>query len=259
MSSSRLALPNAASILPDLAAFAVGLGCARLLQWNTTDLVWSLWLSSLVLGYLSILSVIAKGLYIGGVVVSNEGFPAQYRGPALLIGLGAAAFVLMFFSMHFCGFHAVHGSILSGFFPLSGMPKAALGRGFINPIPLWQDAFHYVMPKYGIFLIPVAIAERRVLLGPFSGLVHAGRFNSIESIGPLLQASGASAHGLFTRPYANVIRMHVLIFFFAICHALKIDSFPVYVVVYSVYFFPWSALRKGADNQPAADNPPAVS
>ena len=46
-----------------------------------------------------------------------------------------------------------------------------------------------------------------------------------------------------SRPYVNVIRMHLLIFFFAFCHALKLDNFLVYAVVYSVYFFPWSELR----------------
>ena len=38
-------------ILPDVLAFMLGLGVARWLRWPTTDLVWSLWLSSLVLGY----------------------------------------------------------------------------------------------------------------------------------------------------------------------------------------------------------------
>ena len=45
-------------------------------------------------------------------------------------------------------------------------------------------------------------------------------------------------------PYRNVIRMHLLIFFFAFCAALKVHSFFVFVVIYSVYFFPWSELKK---------------
>lgn len=52
--------------------------------------------------------------------------------------------------MHFCGFHAIHAKFLSVDFPLSGVPKGGIGDGFINPIPLWQDVFHYVMPRYGI-------------------------------------------------------------------------------------------------------------
>ena len=45
-----------------------------------------------------------------------------------------------------------------------------------------------------------------------------------------------------SQPYFNVIRMHLLIFFF-FCYALKLHSFFVYAVVYSVYFFPWSELN----------------
>jgi hypothetical protein len=37
--------------------------------------------------------------------------------------------------------------------------------------------------------------------------------------------------------------MHLLIFFFGFCHILKIESFLVYAVVYSVYFFPWRELK----------------
>lgn len=46
------------------------------------------------------------------------------------------------------------------------------------------------------------------------------------------------------RPYANVIRMHLLIFFFGGCHLLRVDSFIACVVVSLVYFFPWSDLKK---------------
>ena len=119
-----------------------------------------------------------------------------------------------------------------------------------NPVELLGKAFHYLMPKYGWFLIPVVIAERRVLIGSLGALVDAIRLpRPDQDIGRLLIASGASAHGLFSRPYVNVLRMHLLIFFFAISHALKIDSFAVYVVVYAVYFFPWSVFR---NTDPAA-------
>jgi hypothetical protein len=47
-------------------------------------------------------------------------------------------------------------------------------------------------------------------------------------------------------PYKNVIRMHLLIFFFTAAHFAKLESFIVYGVVYAVYFFPWRLLRKDA-------------
>jgi hypothetical protein len=41
----------------------------------------------------------------------------------------------------------------------------------------------------------------------------------------------------------------------AFCHALKVDTFLIYAVVYFVYFFPWrevKALRLRAAHKPAA-------
>ncbi len=211
MSPSQPARPGFKMIAPDLAAFAVGLGCAWML-----------------------------------------GCPAQWRVPAVLIGLAIALFVLMFFSIHFCGFHAVHAGFLSAFFPIGGVPRQAFGAAFLNPILLWKDAFHYLVPKYGVFLLPVLIAERRALFGSISGLTRARKqFDPARDLGQLLKDSGASAHGLFSRPYLNIVRMHGLIFFFAICHVLKFDGFPVYFVVYCVYFFPWSAFGKTADDPQA--------
>jgi len=255
MIASRFTRPSFEMILPDVAAFALGLATARMLGWNTTDLVWSLWLSSLVLGYVSILSVIGKGFFIGSAVVFSAQFPAQYRAKAILIGSSLALFVLAFFSVHFCGFHAVHAGFLSSFFPPDGVPKQAFGSVSFNPVRLFGNAFAYLMPKYGFFLIPVVVAERRVLFGSLSALMQARRQPASDQyIGQLLSAAGASAHGLFSRPYLNVVRMHLLIFFFAICHALKIDSFPVFVVVYAVYFFPWSIFGKTADAQQGAQS-----
>jgi len=249
--SASFTQSSLATILPNVAAFAVGLLAAWMLGWNTTDLVWSLWLSSLVLGYLSILSVIGKGFYIGSAVVFSDGFPAQYRARTILIGSFLGLFVLAFFSVHFCGFHAVHASFLSSFFPPEGVPGQVFSSVSFNPIPLLGKAFGYLMPKYGFFLIPVIIAERRVLFDSLGALLRTRQqFGSDQVLAQLLRASGASAHDLFSRPYVNVVRMHLLIFFFAICHALKIDSFSVYVVVYAVYFFPWSMFRKVADEVP---------
>ena len=45
-------------------------------------------------------------------------------------------------------------------------------------------------------------------------------------------------------PYRNVVRMHMLIFFFAFAHFAGLDSFVVYAVVYAVYFFPWRLVRR---------------
>jgi len=38
--------------------------------------------------------------------------------------------------------------------------------------------------------------------------------------------------------------MHLLIFVFAGTHALDIDSFAIFTIVYAAYFFPWSIFRR---------------
>ena len=67
---------------------------------------------------------------------------------------------------------------------------------------------------------------------------------SAEIASPRRKARGSrggpgSPGDVMGRPYLNVIRMHLLIFFFAACHAMKVDTFVVYAIVSLVYFFPW--------------------
>lgn len=124
-----------ARVLPDIVAFVLGLGLAWFLEWETRDLVWSLWLCSLVLGYLTLFTAIGGGAWIGLSAIDNEKSPPGGRLKAMLVGL-------------------------------------------------------------------------------------------------------------------PVVRMHLLIFFFAFSHALHLDSFVIYAVVYSVYFFPWRELRRPATQHP---------
>ena len=52
---------------------------------------------------------------------------------------------------------------------------------------------------------------------------------------------------LFTEPYRNVMRMHMLIFFFFFAHFARLENFAVYAVIYAVYFFPWRLLRRAPE------------
>jgi hypothetical protein len=47
----------------------------------------------------------------------------------------------------------------------------------------------------------------------------------------------------FTKPYANVVRMHLLIFVFAGLHIVKIDRLAIYPVL-AFYFVPWSGIMR---------------
>ena len=65
-------------------------------------------------------------MYIGVKVIFHAEFPKEYRPPAILIGSVGALFFLGFFSLHFCGFHAVHAIFLSSFFPIEVYPVTLL-------------------------------------------------------------------------------------------------------------------------------------
>ncbi len=238
-------------VLPDLLAFVLGLAVAYFLKWETRDLVWSLWLGSLVLGYLTVLSTIGAGAYLGLCVLRQEGLSRRQRRVALVAGTAACVFFLTFFSFHFCGFHAGHSVFLGHFFPLEGLKSEGFIKAFMNPPLLWALVFRHLMVPYGLFLIPALIAERKVVFGPLLLAFEKAREARLAS-GALQEAAACQAQSLakqplgelMRRPYQNVIRMHLLIFFFGFCHMAKVSSFVVYAAVYFVYFFPWGAFRR---------------
>jgi hypothetical protein len=195
-----------ASAWPDGLAFAGGLVVAWYAGWSTADLVWSLWLASLVVGYAMIVWMI---------------FSRAAGSVALMLG---GLFLLAFFTFHFGMFHFVHSAFLGVFFPVGEAPRG----NFVN-----ADMYAEVFRRYWMFLPVAALAER-------------GHFRR-----PAPAANASEAFRVFTdkksdammAPYKNVIRLHLLIFFFAGAHFLKLESFLVYAVVYAVYFFPWRLLR----------------
>jgi len=242
--------PFGSSYIPNLIAFFISLGIAYFLKWEVRDLVWSLWLCSLTLGYLTIFSNLGAGAYLGLHIIRQNDFDRERQIPLIIGGLAIGLFILVFFSLHFGAFHAGHSVFLNLFFPIEGMPGDGFGGAFMNPPLLWALAIRYLFKPYGIFLIPTIIAERQVVFNPFMQ-IYRGLHPVDDQDGRLVEteikAADINQHPIGTalfRPYINVIRMHLLIFFFAFCYALKIDSFIVYAAVYFVYFFPWSAVIK---------------
>ncbi|HZE08091.1 MAG TPA: DUF6498-containing protein [Gemmatimonadaceae bacterium] len=224
-----------ASALPDALAFVLGLAVARWSGWTTGDLIWSLWLSSLVVGYATIVWTI--GLPTATLLLaswkSRRDYDANPR-QLLTLWLGAivvAAFMLAFFTVHFGGFHYVHSQFLISFFPIHG-------PGIANPGSTNKAVYAEVVRRYWIFL-------------PSAFLSHRAAFQRIpSSIDPDKVLSSfawsAKSGGGFAEPYRNVMRMHGLIFFFFFVHFIGLENFAVYTVVYALYFFPWRLVRKEA-------------
>jgi Family of unknown function (DUF6498) len=146
----------------------------------------------------------------------------------LLIG---ALFFLAFFTVHFGGFHYVQSQILIWFFPLDPVDT---GRHALSP---GMSTYVEVARRYWPFLPSAFLAHRAAFLRKPLSL---GRDVSLTSF-----ASSNKLGDLFSEPYRNVLRMHVLIFFFFFAHFAKLENFAVYAVVYAAYFFPWRLLRSG--------------
>jgi hypothetical protein len=143
----------------------------------------------------------------------------------ILVGVG---FVLAFFTIHFGGFHYGHSQFLIWFFP-ADLPGS--GRGGEAGVATYVE----VVRRYWVFL-PAAFLAHRAAFVP-RPLSVVGNF-SRDQIGRVKD--------MFVEPYRNVVRMHLLIFFFFGAHFLGLENFAVYAVIYAVYFFPWRLLRRAA-------------
>jgi len=192
----------------ELTAFAFTVACAWFFQWQAKDLIWGLWTSSLCVGYSFIVFSIVSGA-----------LRARRQIPVLLI-LAGALFLLAFFSVHFCMFHYGHSVFLNLFFPL--MPES--GRGFPNLFVTLETALKAYWP--------VVLAT------------YLSRWHDFLPDGQSLD--GMKNGNTLTKPYANVVRMHILIFVFAGLAAVHATHLAVYPVLL-FYFFPWRMILKKSE------------
>jgi hypothetical protein len=142
---------------PDALAFVLGLGVAWWAGWETTDLVWSLWLSSLVVGYAMIVwsifgpgSLIVRGAWRDRAMLGELPVGKSVAGLAVLAVGGM--FLLAFFTFHFGMFHFVHSQFLGFLFPLEGAGTQSGMAGI--------GTYIEVVRRYWIFLPAAFIAER---------------------------------------------------------------------------------------------------
>ena len=111
----------------DLAAFAGTVAVAIYEDWQARDLIWSLWLSSLILGYLLLLTNIVKLTFWPDRFSAYMTREAYKAGPSVVKRLFFGVFFAAFFSIHFLGFHAGHAFFLHMFVPRPGGVPALLG------------------------------------------------------------------------------------------------------------------------------------
>ena len=216
----------------DAVGFALGLALAWHFQWETRDLVWSLWFASLTVGF----ATIVWQLFAPAWLLAREG----QAGAAMFAVIGGV-FLLAFFTFHFGLFHTVHAIFLNGFFPITA------GRSVeFPPFGLLVEA----ATRYGWFLPAALLAERGGFrIAPLPPAPPATSVKAADIDARKARNAALGLRGGVMAPYANVVRLHLLIFFFAGAHFLKLDGFAVYAVVYAAYFFPWRVLRRARAEQ----------
>ncbi|HJP87110.1 MAG TPA: DUF6498-containing protein [Gemmatimonadaceae bacterium] len=220
------------SAWPDAVAFAIGLAVAWWMQWSAGDLIWSLWLSSLVVGYATIVWMILEpaGEFTRVAWRNRAMFRGNVRASVGFVSLliVGVVFFLGFFTIHFGGFHYVHSQILISFFPIE------TGHG--RPTDANMATYVEVFRRYWPLLPSAFIAHRAAFMQkPFSLEPRP----TAE-----LTANNKRFGAIFFEPYRNVIRMHILIFFFFFAHFARLENFAVYAVIYAAYFFPWRLVRR---------------
>ncbi|HVU26005.1 MAG TPA: DUF6498-containing protein [Opitutus sp.] len=214
---------------PDALAFAGGLALAWFARWQTADLVWSLWLSSLMVGFAMIFWMVTAPWRETMTTAWRDATPGTgwaKLGVGAIMGVGSLL-ALAFFAVHFGGFHYVHSVFLNHFFPIESGAKV---KGFPGPAIYLE-----VLRRYWMFVPLAFMAERQAFRKrpPDDGAVTPAAIAQRKARGePMME------------PYRNVIRMHLLIFFFAFAHFARLENFATYAVVYAAYFFPWRLLQR---------------
>ena len=274
---------NRSRVLLDLGLFLLTLGLAWRQHWSTTDLVWGLWISSLVLGYAFIVVSIGSvfGMPLGTTLVPGRSGAAPTRvSPGcqsmapVLFALVVSVFVLGFsrYTLYALIFLlpalvlAVGGAMRDrpgwGFFPDPdrGLAKAVI----LLPYALFMLAFftvhfggfHFV---HSIFLngfFPI-VQDSPFGKGIDETLAHFFMLvrESLRRYWPFVLAGGLSripeyaatfrtADGsMMFKPYLNVVKMHVMIFVFAGISAAGLKDGALYPLLI-LYFFPFGSIFK---------------
>lgn len=211
--------PLIPTVVRDVGAFLGSLALAYFSGWSTRDLVWSLWLSSLVAGFLYFLIG-----FISPIAQKNK--TILERILAFIGGL----YTLAFFSAHFGAFHYIHGSILDLFMPLVEQPN----RVYLGNLT-WRGATPFS------FFGTIALA----LQGYWSFVVLNLAYDY------KLFFPGIKKINQFT-PYKNVIKLHFLLFAFGALYAIGLESYIVFALVFFVYFAPvslWSLMFRSKKEQ----------
>jgi len=264
-------------VILGLVMFFINLIWAVSQQWSVTDLLWSLWISSLLLGYSYLLVSIVAMLFSRDARIfgGEKGSRIDTYGPG--VAFNFFLFIMFLTSDGFSWLTLIFFVLLliSVLAALSKDSKRKLGLGFIPDIPPQLAHFFFMLPMALFFLGFFTIhfvgfhLAHSLLLNEFYPLVdhtalEGGLNDLVDYIKNIVQLtisrywvfigfSILSRWNLYTSafqtsvgssmfmPYKNVIRMHFTICLIA---ALNVANIPQYLLyaVFIIYFLPAAEL-----------------
>ena len=227
-------------IIAEIFAFIATVFCAFYLDWVSADIVWGLWITSLLIGYTRI-------LYLASVI----GKAASSAN--ILAGIGAALFFIAFFTFHFGLFHYVHSVFLHHFFPLPGLPESTLSKAGKTTNPhIWSVIITCISNYWPLILGGYLVLFKKALL---PGNAVNSR-DTTEAIGSKrAHPKPSSPRNLMSSTslrdvYSTVVRMHILIILMGFLTVLKLDQLAL-ILVLLFFFFPFEEvtgiLRKNSE------------
>lgn len=263
----------------DLGLFLGTVLLAWLEHWSATDLVWSLWISSLTLGYSYILVSIA-GMFTSQFKKFSSPRPKEPL-PTFEIGSIATSLILLLVIGAFTGFFSIYTIVFFGLIAISILVGIRYGRprraaGIASPAEHNKIAIFFLLLPASLFMVGFFTVHflgfhfvHSLFLNTFfplmpegSGPGSPGEFSLFKSLVTItitrywvfilasafsrLQAYRTAFQKTEMGPsvgfaYINVARMHVLIFIIAFLSSAGLQKLFLYPILF-LYFFPFDSL-----------------
>ena len=259
-------------------------------NWTATDLVWSLWISSLVLGYAYILTALLGILVTGeeGALMAGSKNSSKIKTPApalnifflftLLFMTGFSKYTLIFFLLVVASVLFWLDDDVKYRLGLSFLPdkQSFISRMFINlPAVLFMlgfFSFHFIFFHFvhsiflnGFFPIldeaPFGKNIEETLFYFFDLVkISADRFwmfivlSAVSRLSLYLKAFNSGGTASMFLPYKNVVRMHITIFIVAFLSMANVQNYALYLI-FIIYFLPlrslWRLLKPAKQSKEA--------
>ncbi len=261
----------------DLAVFAATVTMAFCFKWSADDLVWSLWISSLTLGYSFIFVSITSAMFRGdpGFVDTPKKYGIKSSKRRILLVMPMNIFVLLplfgFFGLSKITFWVTLLIAFSIIFTIAGILQEQPRWGFLpslsNPVVrtiIMLPSCFFMLAFFSVHFLGFHFIHS-IFLNGFFPIIDSNPFgknfeqtfaffgtiliSAFKKYWPFILASalsqrneyavalGSAGPSMLFKPYKNVVKMHLMIFVFAGLSAAGLHNVALYPVLI-VYFLP---------------------